>query len=379
MMFELPSYNELSADEDGVLALALDESAVVVGGPGSGKTLMALYRAKLMHDLGRPTFMLMYNRLLSSYTKTAVKSLGISSIVDTYHHWFPNFWKRHYGSFPPKIDRWTFDWSECKRTLISRPMPTAMKRHLIVDEGQDLPTDLYLLLKPMSRSLIVFADQNQRITEHQSTVADIQAATGIELLLQLRANMRNTPEIAEFASYFDVGLRLGPDSSQPRVPGHPDAETKDRRPRLIAHAKLHEAISYIAAYERANPWETIGVLLPLKDSVRQFYNRLRDKTSNPVQIYLNRSERRPGDSLVDLSTSGLKVITWASCKGLEFDSVFLPELQTVREDPRSDDLRMKLYVACTRARRALTLMYTGEGEPTLVKFLPLALVNDLRS
>ena len=193
VMFQLPSYNDLSGDEDGVLVLPVDDSAVVVGGPGTGKTLMALYRAKLMYDLGRPTFLLMYNRLLSSYTKAALDSLSIGSVVDTYHHWFPIFWKQHYGVFPPKIDRWTFDWSECKQTLMFHPMPTAERRHLIVDEGQDLPTDLYLLLKMMSRSLVVFADQNQRISAHQSTIAEIQAATGIELVVSLRA------EHAEYA------------------------------------------------------------------------------------------------------------------------------------------------------------------------------------
>lgn len=379
MMFELPSYNDLSVDEDGVLALPVDESAIVVGGPGTGKTLMALYRAKFMHDLGRPTFLLMYNRLLSSYTKAGIKSLHISGVVDTYHHWFPYFWNHHYGAFPPKIDRWTFDWGECKRTLILDPMPMVEKRHIIIDEGQDLPTDLYLLLMLMSRSLIVFADQNQRISDHQSTIAEIQAATAIDLVLPLRRNMRNTPEIEEFAAYFDVSRQTAPNAAQPALSDPADAEAKSRRPALIAHAELHQAISHIAAYERDHPRETIGVLLPAKESTRQYYNRLHGKTANPVQIYLNSSERRPGDVAVDLSVPGIKVITWASCKGLQFDSVFLPELQSLRGDPQSDDLRMKLYVACTRARRALTLMYTGEGEPTLVKFLPLVLINDLRS
>jgi hypothetical protein len=32
-------------------------------------------------------------------------------------------------------------------------------------------------------------------------------------------------------------------------------------------------------------------------------------------------------------------------------------------DPADDGVRMMLYVACTRAKRSLTLMYTGQGEP----------------
>lgn len=371
MTFTLPDFDGLSHDQDDVLALPLDESAIVLGPPGSGKTIMALYRAKLLHGAGRPTLLLMYNRLLSSYTKAAIAALSINSVVDTYHRWFRGFWLRTYRSKPPKIDKWNFDWAECKRIILSKPVPAVEKQHIIVDEGQDMPRDFYLVLRLVSRSMLIFADENQRITEHQSTIRDIQASTGIQRRLVLRRNQRNTPAIARFASHFHVGLPSG--VADPRPAG-----SHDQPPVLVSHPKLHQAITYLVEYEKAHSDETIGVLLPLAETVRQFHNRLNGKTRNPVQLYLNQQLMRPTDHAVDLSTPGIKLVTWASCKGLEFDSVFLPELQTVAGDPNGDDLRMKLYVACTRARRKLTLMYTGDGEPTLVKSLPLDLLCDRR-
>jgi superfamily I DNA/RNA helicase len=51
------------------------------------------------------------------------------------------------------------------------------------------------------------------------------------------------------------------------------------------------------------------------------------------------------------------ILCFASGKGLEFDAVFLPELQTMRlEGIERDYVRMNLYVMCSRARRQLWLM-----------------------
>src|SRR5690606_10293628 len=157
------------------------------------------------HAAGRPTLLLMYNRLLSSYTRAAVARLGIDSVVETYHRWFLGFWLRNYRIRPPKTGRWDFDWHECKRVILENPLPTADKQHIVVDEGQDLPPDFYLVLRLVSRSMLIFADENQRITENQSTIGEIQAATGVRDVLTLEHNRRNTPAIARFASHFHVG------------------------------------------------------------------------------------------------------------------------------------------------------------------------------
>jgi superfamily I DNA/RNA helicase len=370
-MLELPDFDAFSEEHDDILALPLDASCLITGPPGTGKTVMAIYRASMLYQSGRQTLLLMYGRLLSSYAKAATAKLAIDGVVSTYHSWFPRFWLQCYGSQPPRSSRWTFDWSACTERIIREP-PQADRLHILVDEGQDMPRDFYLLLRLISQSLTVFADENQRITEQQSTLAEIRAATGIREVLTLTRNYRNTRPIAEFAATFYAGLPSG-------IPALPPPSARGERPFLIAHEKLHQTIEFIRTYENNHHDQSIGIFLPYRANVEQFHNRLKTKTRNPVQVYLSRDFRAaPALPQVDFAIPGIKLLTHASAKGLEFDTVFLPEMQAVSGDPRSDDLRMKFYVMSSRAKRVLGLMYTGEGVPRFVQALPLALMEDRR-
>ncbi|HOP61704.1 MAG TPA: DUF2075 domain-containing protein, partial [Candidatus Saccharicenans sp.] len=67
MGIKLPKLEELSPDEQlEVTNLPLDCTYVVTGGPGSGKTILGLYRAKaLMNDNSQCNIMfLVYNKTL---------------------------------------------------------------------------------------------------------------------------------------------------------------------------------------------------------------------------------------------------------------------------------------------------------------------------
>ena len=66
------------------------------------------------------------------------------------------------------------------------------------------------------------------------------------------------------------------------------------------------------------------------------------------------------------------VLCFASAKGLEFDAVFLPELQTIDVKGRErDTIRMNLYVMCSRARTHLWLSIDDPtGTHDVWKLLP---------
>lgn len=371
-MLELPDFDALSEEHDDILALPLDASSLITGPPGTGKTVMAIYRASILHRSGRKPQLLMYGRLLSSYTSAAIEKLHIDGAVSTYHRWFSQFWRRCYGGKPPESRPWVFDWSACLDKIITDLPAASERRHFLIDEGQDMPPGFYLLLKCISESLTVFADENQRITDQQSTLAEIRAATGIHDVLKLSRNYRNTRPIAEFAASFYTGLPSG-------IPELPPKSARGERPFLIAHEKLHQAIEFIRNYENNHRDHSIGILLERKQQVTQFYNRLQAKTRNPVQVYLSQdgsdARRYPQ---IDFAGPGIKLLTYRSAKGLEFDTVFLPELQETTGDPQADDVRMRFYVMSSRAKKVLGLMYTGDGVPSLVQALPLALMEDRR-
>jgi superfamily I DNA/RNA helicase len=367
-MLTLPTFDDLTPDQDDVLALPLDASAVIVGPPGTGKTAMAVQRAHLLDRARRPTLLLMYGRLLSSYTAAAVDQLGINSVVSTYHSWFSSMWRRAYGSPPPRSGEWTYDWGACKTIILSRPIPAIETRHIIVDEGQDFPPDFYLVLSLISRSLTVFADDNQRLTADQSTIAEIQAATTIQTLLRLGGNRRSPRPIAELANFFYNG-------AADEIPALPVPADTDEMPFLAANRDIGDAVNMITEYERGHPTATVGILLARADDVRTFHCRMAGRTRMQAQLYLGGFRARPNDPTIDLSRPGIKILTLSSCKGLEFDAVFIPELQTLQGDPADPDVRMKMYVASTRARRTLGLLYSGAGEPAIVRTLPRSLLT----
>ncbi len=121
-MLRLPTYEDLSKEQQHIFDLTLDESHLVTGPPGSGKTVMAIYRAEMLHRTRKePTLLLMYGRLLSRYSAAAVKSLRIESIVRNYHSWFRDWFKDTYDRLPPRDGRYGFYWQECFRLIMQSP------------------------------------------------------------------------------------------------------------------------------------------------------------------------------------------------------------------------------------------------------------------
>lgn len=369
-MLRLPALEELSGAQRRVLELPLDESHIITGPPGSGKSVMAIYRAAELHrKLGEPTLLIMYSRVLSRYAQSAVEALGIGSLVRNYHAWFRDWFRTAYGVSPPMASQYHFDWLACLSRIIKSGLPAELRPHLIVDEGQDMPKEFYALLRELAATMTVFADENQQLTEDRSRIEEIQAASGIRSLVNLGRNYRNTRAVADVAATFYTG------AGSPPVDLAEDAP--EGQPPILAHdPALHLTVERLLHFERENPGQQIGVFLPYTRLLQSFYNRLQGKTRNPVEIYM--STRMGPRTPVEFKNPGIKIISYTSAKGLEFDTVFLPELQANRSDPTSVNFRMQLYVMCSRAKNQLWFVYSGEGEPGVVRSLPLELLDDRR-
>jgi superfamily I DNA/RNA helicase len=360
---KLPSYQELSKEQDAINNLPLDESFLVIGPPGTGKTVMALYRASMLNKRKEDVFVLMHSRLLMQYTKSGIGALKIDGMVDTFHHWLYSFFKGKFSLHPPSIAKWVYDWPEIFRLLSAKPCAPGSLPHLIVDEGQDLPPNFYFAAKYLARRLTVFADENQRIQKENSTLKDIKIY-GPKSVHKLTRNYRNTKEIAALASAFATGLESGVAA--------PPTKSGDA-PLLLRHQKLHMEIDYIVRFERSRPDLDIGILVPTKEVQKQFVNRLEGKTTNSVQAYLGGKGGKAAPIRFD--TPGIKVVCYQSAKGLEFDAVFLPSLQTVALNASLPEFRMLYFVLLSRAREHLTLSYCGDDRPSLLSQFPLELLD----
>jgi len=352
----LPTYQDLSKEQDKVNNLPLDTSHIVVGPPGTGKTVMALYRAQMLSDEDVKAVLLMYSKLLSQYTSSAVDQLDIDGMVKTFHQWFGGFWKGNYRTNPPQIKPYEFDWNEINQTLLQKPPRANTLPHCIVDEGQDLSRNFFMLAKYLARCVTVFCDENQRLTNSHSTIDEIKGSLGIDKVHLLTKNYRNTREIAALAAHFYTGLPSG----------IPKAPTRSgEKPVMLQFPRLYETVDYIVRYERNNYDKQIGVLTPTNNIRQKFVNRLSKKTVNDVQTYYSGCT-----DAVDFDQPGIYVVNYQSAKGLEFDTVFIPEIQAMSYDLTRPETRMMFYVLLSRARDELYLAYSGGERPVCLSAFP---------
>ncbi|MGX4688693.1 DNA helicase [Streptomyces sp. JNUCC 63] len=351
------TYLGLTLEQRGCLdKIPFDGNHLVSGPPGSGKSLLAVQRAVMLALTGTPVTLLTYSNLLRQSLAGAAHALGPadrSVRVTTAHSWLAEWYG---GKALRAADGW-YDWNAFfDRAADTGPVPGLT---LVVDEGQDLPREFYLLCRMLGARTTVCADEYQRLTDTNSTLADITRSLGRCARHELDGNHRNTQQIASLAAHFHTG------TSTPVLP-----DRQGPPPRLHRFPERGAADLLIMLAQR-NPRETIGVIVNSKHTQFSVLGSL-ERRAPRLKVQLYTSEAKGGQYRnLDLSRPGVVIVHRASAKGLGFDTVVIPDTHTdASEDPTSAALRMQYYVLATRARRELHLGYEGETEPPLLAQVP---------
>ncbi|MFJ6071681.1 DNA helicase [Streptomyces sp. NPDC093065] len=332
--------------------LPFDGSHLVSGPPGSGKSLLAAQRAVMLALTGTSVALLTRSNLLRQSLAATVHVLGPadrSVRVTTAHRWLAEW----YGDGAPRSEDGWYDWNALfDRAADTGPVPGLT---LVVDEGQDLPPEFYLLCRMLGARTTVFADECQRLTDTNSTLAEISRNLGRCSLHELEGNHRNTQQIASFAANFHTG------AGAPVLP-----ERQGPSPRLHRFPE-RGAADLLALLAERQPRDTIGVIVGSKHTQFSLLGSL-SRRAPRLKPQLYTSEAKGGQYRnLDLGRPGIVIVHRASAKGLGFDTVVIPDTHTdTADDPSSAALRMTYYVLATRARRELHLGYEGEAEPPLM-------------
>jgi DNA helicase II / ATP-dependent DNA helicase PcrA len=378
---QLPSEAQLSKEQRETMLAKTQGISVVVGPPGSGKTVIAIFRANKIRNRGDKVESLVYNQVLSRFTATD----------STFYVWIGKWWKKVTGSSHPQKwiphSRWRFpDFIEMRNYALAGGKSNFRENgtwgHVIIDEAQDFPKECHSFMSAVQNnvfedlpdkaaSLMILADENQRITTDNSTIEEILDCyiQEQEDVYTLKKNYRNTHEIAEFASRFYVGLSSG-------IPEFPE-ERRGEKPRLTVTGDVDEAVAKITTFVKNHDNQEIGVLVQYDNTRQKLYNKLEHRLPDGIRVQSYSSNPKhkgnfPAEDLAFDKKGVVTILCFASAKGLEFDSVFLPELQTLRVDAASSDTaRMLLYVMCSRARTYLELMVTDRnGQSDVWEYLP---------
>ncbi len=181
------------------------KQALVQGCAGSGKTVMAIKKARELAGAGNRVLVLAYNQLLGGHLANSLK--GVPGVAAATYHDFCVGHLRAAGRLPPQRggdDYWTKDIPEAfAGWLQENPLKYDA---VIVDEGQDFRTEYWVTIEEMRRPdgyFYIFYDPAQNIfkTEMEFPVK--------EPPFTLTDNCRNTRGIfSELLRHTDMKMRL---------------------------------------------------------------------------------------------------------------------------------------------------------------------------
>lgn len=378
---------DLSEEQEDILLDApLNDVVLITGPPGSGKTVMAFHRGEYLTRKHGIVNLMMYNKVLKKFSDNATEDIKIR--VSTMHAWMWNWWRGLTNRRIPEIEPWQPDWDQMLDTLIKKELEGDLDikklnwHHLIIDEAQDFsPLRMTFLnqirsvffQKEDAPSLTLLADENQRIGDDNSTIEQIKGSFGIDNsknCFKLTKNYRNTDEINTFIEYFYVGLESG--KTKP-------SGKKGDKPELVITDNFMKIIEHVSRYAKMYQNHEIGIIVPTNRERSKYYDAL-SKALNEnfnVQTYSSGSRSYTAETLQFDKEGTVTILNRASCKGLEFDAVFLPELSRMRiDDANLDTFKMNMYVMCSRARTHLTLFVDDTNSPVL-NHLPSSNLNIL--
>src|SRR5690625_2634147 len=137
--------SELAAPASTLLqTLTAPRSAVVVGRPGSGKTLLAIHLARKAAETGRVQFIVASEHLVEWIT-SAIEDPAVE--VKTWRTWLKETYRAVKGRNYPVISASglrTVDWDTVFKEI--KDAPPARAHQVMVDEAQDVPFRLLSLI-----------------------------------------------------------------------------------------------------------------------------------------------------------------------------------------------------------------------------------------
>ncbi|NOT74411.1 MAG: ATP-binding domain-containing protein [Cyclobacteriaceae bacterium] len=330
--FNLPTFETLTdAQRTAVLAPG---AIALSGGPGTGKSVVSLWRHILNHTKAKPlkSQLLTFTKTLAFYLKSCCKTQNADA-----------------AEFVESSLRWLTSYA-------------AQRPEIIIDEAQDLPLQTNLRFKNFSQRVSYGAD-DQQILQSNARLPDRtfnldKCSSEASLAREFRndphrltRNFRSTQRIMMFAKQFFDEAFVHQDiinSLSTRV---------GTKPRLLISngdiQKQNRAIIDIVRQFSTSADVNTAVLLPFENfssanyNVRYYYSLLQNANFD-CSMYTNEM-----GYIGDIRN--IHVTTFKSAKGLEFDVVIIPNFQSAKETFRVVSYS-DFFVGVTRAKSTLILM-----------------------
>lgn len=299
-VFQLIQFDQLSTTQQ---AAVMDDNAIALsGGPGTGKSMVSLWRHILNHRRETPvnSQLLTFTTSLALYLERccAGESLEAATFVESSTRWI-NF-------------------------------HADLRDEIIHDEAQDIPLQKNNSLKDYSDKISYGADNQQLITAYARNVDGtyntdrcspedkLRTLFPKNSLHTLSVNHRNSRKIIKLAR------RLFTNAAIPRELVE-SCTTEGEYPRLLiadtSNKINHTVLQLVKSFH--NEGTNIGILVPFQSSYHQtataiYYYNLLNNTGYDCSIYTNSM-----GGCTELKN--IHITTFKSSKGMEFDVVIIPD------------------------------------------------------
>lgn len=317
--------SELDEDQIKILMATLDKSCIVTGCAGSGKSILALLKAqRIQKERGDNYKIIVYTKALCGYMNSGRKELGLHNQL--LYYWV---WKNR---------------QHCSAA-----------DYIIVDEIQDFSEEeINEFISATKKHFFFFGDTAQSIYEGLKTTMPVEDIGYLfprgekPKPFDLYRNYRLPIPIARFVQ--SVGVDLPPyDESTYK-------SKENNLPYILKYVNVEAQIKAITEIVKRDDLTDVAILVPNNEMVKVVGNNLNRLNVNFEQKYTDKIDYFNSKETLNFSTTNIKVVTYHSAKGLQFETIFMPMVEFFNDDKSSS--RKSLYVAMTRTYCNLYIMYS---------------------
>lgn len=262
------------------------------------------------------------------------------------------------------------DWNDVANAAAATP-PKSEFDIVIVDEAQDFSANQIraLMAHTSDTASITFVlDTAQRIYPRHFRWSEVGIDVRPEQVTRLRANHRNTAEIAALAAPLVDSL---PNDEYGALPDFSACVQSGKRPVVISGTYRQQFEYMVDQLQNTADLvnESVAILQPRGRSWFDFARRYLDGRGLAYCELQRNADWPTGEEQIALCTIH-------SAKGLEFDHVLLPGLNqevtphgSEEGDARLDQLRRLLAMGIGRARKTVAIGYKPSAESSLISLL----------
>jgi len=326
-------------------AIDYEKAIFLTGVPGTGKTVVSIFRLLSASKQGKKAILFTYGKLLR---KTLEEKVEYKEDIQNIHRWL---WDIQ-DTAPKKELKTLLSEQNFESTLKLLRSKGIRYDEILVDEGQDLSINTYKILSKLTDKLSISADQAQQINnkEEASSEDEIKKLFPTLKEFELDEIFRSSYEIYRFAVQFvSNNARANNPTLLERLKKTNSGADK---PYVYLLNNLNAMYDVIGDIIDENPTDNIGILFEHILPIDQFTKKL--EKDYEISTYHSIQKFVPSE------LKNIIITTFKSAKGIEFDIVIIPHFED------NDISNEEYYVGATRAKHQVHFLTIGK-KPEIIK------------